>query len=56
MARSLAAITAANQKPRTTGAPARVTASSKLGTSSSGGIRGGGVKGSNNVVRVENSR
>lgn len=56
MARSLAAITAANQKPKTTGAPPRVSASSRLGTSASGGLRGGGVKGSNDVVRSENSK
>lgn len=46
MPRSLAQITAANQKPKTTGNASRMVAGAKLGTGSRGGLRGGGVKGS----------
>lgn len=51
MARSLAQITQANQKAKTPGTTTRNVASSKLGTSSSSGIRGGGVKGSSDALK-----
>jgi hypothetical protein len=52
MPRSIKAITNANQKPKTTGSPTPIIASSKLGTSGTRAQKGGGVQGKSGPLKV----